>query len=293
VPKLVKAIIVGVVVTGAIYSLQTVGFVLVIRGTGLFNFAQGQLMALGAYVFYDLITYWGSTRFGLVFVVMIGILGCAGALLYRVVLAGFEGAPMWAGVMALFGVSYILDAAIRIRWSVYSLYLSPPISITRLELPFGFAASSLDLALVGTAAITLGVVLIVVYFTPAGLQMRASAENRLLAAYAGVHVDRISMITWFLATALVAIAGLAIALRTQVDPSIASGFLVAFPAVVLGGMDSIVGGIVGSFLIVLVTSVSVTYFGGDIALPIAYAVLFAILLVRPSGLFGTPDIVRV
>jgi len=289
----VKDLLVGIVVTGALFSLGSVAFVLVIRGTGVFNFAQGQMLALGAYVLFELVTRLGEARFGVALVLTLGLLGVVGALTYRVVLVHLEGAPLWTIVMALFGLGYILDALIRMRWSSQVEFLPLPFSMQRLELPLGFATTQLDLVLTLASLVMLAAVLAIVYLTPIGLHMRMSAENRTLAAYAGIKVERIAVLSWAMAGALIAFAGIGVALRTNVSTDVEGSFLVAFPAVVVGGLESIVGAIVGSFLLVTILEFGVTYINAEISLPLSYAILLGILLVRPYGLFGARDIVRV
>lgn len=277
---------------GLLYSLQAIGFVLVIRGTGVLNFAQGQILALGAYVYLDL-----STRLGLNFAVsvlgMVLILAVFGRVLYGIVLVRLQGAPLWGVVMALFGVASMLDAFLQIRWGSTVRYLAPPIPIEPVLLPGGFPSDSLDLLMDGVSVLVIALVLGLIYFTPLGLRMRASAEHRTLAAYSGVNVRDVAIVSWTLSAGIIGVAGLAVALRTALSPELTLSFLTAFPAVVLGGVESIFGAIVASFILAFVLQLGVTYFGSEVAVPLAYLVLFLVLIVRPYGLFGARDIVRV
>jgi branched-chain amino acid transport system permease protein len=290
----VKLLLVSIILVGLLYSLQALGFVLVIRGTGVLNFAQGQMLALGAYI------TWGfaqnaPTRSGFIkgLAVMLVVMVVLGVLMYRVILARLEGAPIWAVVMALFGIGAILDAVIQIQWGSAALFLNLPVPVTGVQLPFGVISNPLDLSIAGgSAAIIIGL-LALVYLTPLGLRMRASAENKALAAYAGVSIRSIGIISWALAAGMVGLAGLALALRTTVSPELELAFLTAFPAVVLGGFESIVGAVVASFLLAAIVQFGVYYFGSPIAVPLAYVVLLATLLIRPQGLFGARDIVRI
>lgn len=289
-----KLLLVSVVLIGLLYSLQALGFVLVIRGTGVLNFAQGQMLALGGYITWAFVQN-APTRTGFMegMALMVVVLVVLGILLYRVVLARLEGAPIWAVVMALFGIGAILDAVIQIQWGSSTLFLPLPVPVTGVQLPLGIVSNPLDLAIAGGSFIIIVGLLALVYLTPLGLRMRASAENKALAGYAGVSVGSIGVISWALAAGMVGLAGLALALRTTVSPELELAFLTAFPAVVLGGFESIAGAVVASFILAAVVQFGVYYFGSPIAVPIAYVVLLATLLVRPQGLFGARDIVRI
>lgn len=277
---------------GLLYSLQAIAFVLVIRGTGVLNFAQGQMLALGAYVFLDLATAFGLS-FGVALVVMVVVLALFARVLYAVVLVRLQGVPIWSVVMALFGVASALDAVIQMRWGSTAQYLPPPIAITPVTLPGGFPTDSLDLLMDGLSLALIVAVLAVVYFTPLGLRMRASAEHRALAAYSGIDVQDIAAVSWTLSAGIAGVAGLAVALRTVVSPELSLTFLTAFPAVILGGLESVLGAVFASFVLAFVLQLGVTVFGSESALPLAYAILLIVLVVRPYGLFGARDIVRI
>jgi branched-chain amino acid transport system permease protein len=195
--------------------------------------------------------------------------------------------------MALFGVGSVLDSLLQIQWGSEPKFLQQPFLFGRVLLPGGFVTNPTDLAIAIFAAGAIVVLLAVIYLTPLGLRMRATAENQLLAAYAGVDVRIISTVAWLLAAIYVALAGIAVALRTTVSPELELSFLTAFPAVVLGGFESIGGAVVGSFILAALLQLAITYFGSPVALPLAYLVLLLTLVVRPQGLFGARDIIRI
>jgi branched-chain amino acid transport system permease protein len=291
-----KVLAVSIVLIGLVYSLQALGFVLVIRGTGVLNFAQGQMLALGAYLLWDLTGRFQGAyqpRFVAALAIAIVLMGLFGALLFRLVLVRLEGAPAWAVVMALFGVGAVLDSLLQIQWGSEPKFLQQPFVFGRVDLPGGFVTNPTDLAIAACAAGAILGLLGVVYLTPLGLRMRASAENQALAAYAGVNVRAVSTAAWLLASVYVALAGIAIALRTTVSPELELSFLTAFPAVVLGGFESIAGAVIGSFILAAALQLAITYVGSPVALPLAYLLLLLTLVVRPQGLFGARDIIRI
>jgi branched-chain amino acid transport system permease protein len=289
----VKLLVVSVALIGVLYSLQALGFVLVIRGTGVLNFAQGQMLALGGYLFYDFVTGQFGSQFVPSLVAMLLVSCVLGVLIYRLVLARMEGAPPWAVVMALFGVGAILDALIQIRYGADPKILPTLFGFEPVHLAGGLITNRSDLFIFVISTAFIAALLALVYLTPLGLRMRASAENKDLAAYTGIRVKRIATISWGLSSFYVALAGLAIALRTTVSPELELAFLTAFPAVVLGGFESIVGAVVGSFLLAIILQIGVINFGSPVALPLAYLVLLLVLMLRPQGLFGARDIIRI
>src|SRR5258708_10636636 len=113
------------------------------------------------------------------------------------------------------------------------------------------------------------VVLGVVYFTPLGLRMRASAEHRTLAAYSGVNVHSVGVASWMLSAGVVGVSGLAVALRTVVSPELTLSFLTAFPALILCGLESIMGALVAAFIFSFLLQIGVTLFGSAAAPPLA------------------------
>jgi branched-chain amino acid transport system permease protein len=286
------ATIVSIIVTGVFYSIQAMGFVLVFRGTGVFNFAQGFMLELGAYVTYSFVTRFDG-KFWPAVVLMIVVMSCLGAILYRLVLVHLEGAALWASVMALFGIGYILDGYISLQWNAQLLYLVPPISTRLISLPFGFTVPLLDLVLTVVAIGMILATLAILQFTSIGLHMRAASENKALGAYCGLKIERIATFSWVLAAALIGFAGIAEGLTTSISPDLSNTFIAVFPAVVLGGMESAIGAIVGSFLLVTLIQLGTLYIAPDAALPISYTVLLIVLLVRPSGLFGAKEVVRI
>jgi branched-chain amino acid transport system permease protein len=292
----VRVLAVSIVLIGLVYSLQALGFVLVIRGTGVLNFAQGQMLALGAYLLWDVSGRFEGDyqpRFLAALAASVIVMGIFGALLFRLVLVRLEGAPIWAVVMALFGVGAVLDSIIQIQWGSEPKFLQQPFVFGRVELPGGLVTNPTDLGIAAFSTGAIAVLLLVIYATPLGLRMRASAENQLLAAYAGVDVSRISTVAWLLSSVYVALAGIAIALRTTVSPELELSFLTAFPAVVLGGFESIAGAVAGSFILAAALQVAITYLGSPVALPLAYLLLLVMLVIRPQGLFGARDIIRI
>lgn len=287
-----SAIFVAIIVSGVLYSLQAVAFVVIYRATGVINFAAGFLLELGAYIAYSLIGALGGD-FWLATVLTVIAVACIGALLYRLVLVHMEGAPLWASVMALFGIGYIIEAYIGLQWNAEQVYLLPPISTRLLTIGLGMRITVEYLVITIAGVVLLAATLLVIRYTSIGIKMRATGENKILAAYGGINVGRISTFAWLLGGALIGFSGIANGLESSISPDLASTFLAVFPAIIFGGLESFAGAIVGSFVLVAVITYGTFYISPDIALPLSYSVLLLVLLVRPSGLFGAKDIVRI
>lgn len=287
-----RVLLVSGLVLGLLYSVQALAFVLVIRGTGVMNFAQGQILALGAYVFLALNGLAGGS-FLTALIGMLVLAAVLGVVVYDGVVRHLARAPLWTVVIALFAVGLVLESLIQIRWGSEPRFMEPPVQPRPVHLPGGLVTDTLDLLMGAIAIVYIAAVVLATYFTPLGRRMRASADNQALAMHAGIDTRRIGRISWVLGSMMAALAGLMVAVRTTVSPALTLAFLTAFPAVLIGGFESIGGAVVGAFLLAYVLQAGVTYLGGAVALPLAYALLFAMLLFRPHGLFGARDIVRI
>ena len=287
-----QVLVISTFTLGLLVALQAVAFVIVIRGTGVLNFAQGSVLALGAYLVLTV-----ELRLGIpplpAIAAMLVLMGVLGVVLYVVLLRRLQGAPVWAVLVSLFGLDAILIGAIQAIWGTTDQYLVPLAARQRVVLPGGLPTDVQDIIVSAMALGALALVLALVYRTPLGLRMRASADAPDLASYAGISVRRVGAISWALSLALAGLAGTSIAVRSSLTPELSAVFLTAFPAVLIGGLESILGAVVGSFLLALILTTGVVLFGSETALPLAYGMLLVVLIVRPYGLFGARDIVRV
>jgi branched-chain amino acid transport system permease protein len=286
----VSALIEGVSL-GGVYALIGLGLVLAFRATETFNFAHGQYMLLPAFLVGMLTSTYGFSLWSalLLSLVMIGVVG---AVIYRLVLKRTTGLPVFMGVIATLGVASVLDGVMGIVFG-----------INQYDIPIGFLPrSSIVVAGVTTswtvvclAAFSFFLALLValtVQFSRFGRHVRAAGQDPILASLGGINVPRMYLISWFVAAVLAGIAGITYAATNVVDSSLENIALLAFPAVLLGGLDSIWGAIVGGLIVGVVQGfVDATVGGGDID-AITYGLLLVIILVLPQGLFGTKQIAR-
>jgi len=274
---------------GCIYGLVALGFVLIFKATEVINFAQGEMMVIGAFIAYSLITmlnldYW------LALLITILALGLFGMLLERFVLRSLIGEPVFAIVMLTIGLGYAIRSGVSMvpGWGTDTYGFHTP--FTDKNLHYGDLVISWE----QVSVILMTLVLIIVLFcffryTRMGIAMRATSQNQLAAVYMGISVNRVFSLTWTISAALGGIAGILLAPFTFVHMNMGFIGLKAFPAAVLGGFGSIPGAMVGGVIIGVTESLSGVYLPEgwkDIA---AYIILILVLMLRPEGLFGIQE----
>jgi branched-chain amino acid transport system permease protein len=290
-PQVAQAIV-GTLVLGSLYSLVGVGFVVLYRATGVINFAQGSFMVLGGYIFWSLMEQHGFS-FPMALLCTVVILGAAGAATYIVLLRRLVGAPEFVLVIASLGLSVVIEVVVVLIWGPNGHTLKENLSVTPLVSLANLHISALDFFSVGLAGAIIAALDMWMRYTRMGVRMRAVADTPLLASLLRINIHTMSAIAWAIAAVCAGAAGVLYAQRTSLDPvGLQALGLVAFPAILLGGMDSIRGVLVGGVLLAAVQNVATIVFGGDWSDVIAYAVLLVVLLVRPRGLFGTREVVR-
>lgn len=290
--QLVWQAVVDTLTLGATYSLVAVGFVVIFRATGLFNFAHGHFMALAGYL---AVTIERSTGLGYVgvAVIVVGLMFAVGALTYAVLLRPLLGYPLWAAVMVTLGVSIVIEGIISIVWYQNSFDLSWVAPLDRVDVGLGAVTSNIALFNVAVAAVVFIVLDRWLSKTRAGVRMRAAAENPLLAGLSGVRVVGYFALAWGIAGATAALAGLGYSTQALVSPSLIGLGLRAFPAALIGGMDSVRGAAAGGLLVALAETIGVRVFGSAAADAIVFLILILTLTLRPYGLFGSREVARV
>ena len=295
--QLVQYLIAGIAL-GAQYSLVVLGFVVIYKATGVINFAQGGLVVLGAYLAYNAVDTW---RLPFALAVLIAMVGGAlvGALVEVLVLRRMVGQPVVAVTMSTIGLLFVLEEVVTSVWGTGEHNLGDPWGVRAAHL--GDVTVPLkDLFTIALAAAVLGGFFALFRLTRTGLAMRATAVDQEAALAQGISVRRVVAASWAVAGAVAAVAGVtAGAGNIQVRPSLGALALFAFPAMILGGLDSPGGAVVGG-LVIGVTQVLTAGYQDDVApwlgdgfhTVMPYVVMVVILLVRPFGLFGTPEVRR-
>lgn len=301
---------------GGIYAVIALGFVIVYRATHTLNFAQGAVVTLGAYVTYLLsgpirglkfdnppsllrLPYW------LALLVAMVLMGGFGWLLEVLVIRRFRGRPVFAIIMATLGVGTIMGALMNVVWGTSPVNLVTPFG-TKPRHPYGgIRINDVDIA----TLVIIFAIAVAFFFgfqrSKLGTAMKATAFDQEAAIAQGISPKVIFGASWALSCALATLAGVLLAsgagsVATQVSPGLGLFALVGFPAIVLGGVDSLEGAVLGGMIIGIVQAISATYeskieryVGNEFWKLTPYLLMIAVLLVRPSGLFGTKEVRRV
>ncbi|HEY1775333.1 MAG TPA: branched-chain amino acid ABC transporter permease [Solirubrobacteraceae bacterium] len=275
---------------GGTFALIALGLVLAFRATRTFNFAHGEMMLLGAFIVGYFQLRHGSTAVALL--VALSATAVVGAGFYLLVLRRMTGMSHFMSIIATFGLAAILDGTMGILFPALQYTIVLPGVPTSSVHVLGALVSAASLTLAAFAIALAVIVAAIVRFTHLGLMIRAAGQDPLLASQCGIKVRRLYTGSWAIAGLLAAVAGITYGSSAIVTTSIDNLGLVAIPAMVLGGMDSVGGAVVGGILVGLMQGFVQVYLGGQYVDVLTYTILLAALLVYPQGLFGTKEIVR-
>jgi len=265
---------------GCIYALVALGFVLIYKATETVNFAQGGFLGYTAAALMGW-PYWA----GMVFAIL--VMAVFGMVVERVVLRPVLGQPQFTVVMVTIGVGYVMRGVVTMvpGWGTETLKLPTPFA--EKVITVAGAALALDQIMIIILTAGLCMLLFVFFrFTRLGVAMQATSQNQLAAYYMGIPVRRVNMLIWGISAGVAAFAGILLAPITFVHSNMGFLGLKAFPAAVVGGFGSVPGAIVGGLVIGLVESFAGFYLPEGFKDIAAYIVVLAVLMIRPSGLFG-------
>ncbi len=292
---LLQLVINGLVV-GCIYSLVALGFVIIYKSSGILNFAQGEFLLLGAYVFLAIVSQ-ANVPTVPALLLTFAFATLLGLALERVVLRPLIGEPIISVIMVTLGLSSILRAIVQGIWGtdtrpVVSVFSLDPIQLGPLPVARGYLYSGACVAVLLVA-----LTLFFKYSRP-GIAMRATAASQQVALSMGISVRHIFALSWSIAAVVSAAGGILLAtMRGGVDGSLAILGLKVLPVVIVGGLDSVGGAILGGLLVGVLENLAGGYldpiFGGGVKEVAPFVALVLILMIRPYGLFGKVRIERV
>ncbi|MEU8528091.1 branched-chain amino acid ABC transporter permease [Streptomyces sp. NPDC048629] len=282
---------------GSVYALIALGFVVIFRATEVVNFAHASLLLAGGYVtavLHSSIGFWPA--------LLVGIAGAAlvGAAVEFLVMRRYRGSDHSVLAIVTIGVDILLATELTRRIGTDILALGDPWGDAVVTVG-GISIAETRIAALLAAALLITAFLLAFRFTSWGVAMRAAAENRETAALMGIRLGRVSLGAWAVAGGLAAVAALFLTVfpTPGLERSTSLAAMKAFPAAILGGLDSTTGALVGGLLVGITESLATGYQGdltflgrgiGDLA---PYLVMVAVLLIRPAGLFGTKELARV
>jgi branched-chain amino acid transport system permease protein len=276
-----------------LYGLLAIGYVVVYRSTGVLNFAHGGFMVLGGFLGYSMV------RAGLPGVLVMGLVVVVGVAIgwafYRFLMRRFAGEEAWAPVLVTVGIGFfLLVGLVQLIWTTHARQLEAS--------DLGFTNRTLDL--VGGVSLTTVDLLVLCVFvfvwlgllgfyrwSPLGIRMRAASQDHHLAAYRSINIDLLFGMVWALAVGLAMFAGFSYGIEFRFEPAMAILALKAFPVALAGGMDSVLGVGVAALAIGLGEAAVQIYIDPALAEVLPFMVLLLVLMARPWGLFGTPEVV--
>ncbi|HVK74736.1 MAG TPA: branched-chain amino acid ABC transporter permease [Kofleriaceae bacterium] len=287
-------VLVAGLLAGVMYSMVALGFVLIYKASGVFNFAQGSLVLFAALTFVSLVErglgFWAAL--GVTLAVMIAI----GVAVERAVLRPLVNRPPMTLFLATLGLSYVLEGVAQIAWGAQVHGLELGITDVPFEI-HGVFVSRFDLVAAATAATLVATLSALFKWTRAGLALRAVADDPLAALAVGIDLRRLWALVWAIAGVVALIAGLLWGARVGVQFSLSLIVLRALPVLIIGGFSSVTGTIVGGLLVGASEKLAEVYVGplvgGGIENWFPYGLALVFLLIRPTGLFGEPAIERV
>jgi branched-chain amino acid transport system permease protein len=292
---LVQLLVNGLIV-GALYGVVAMCFVLIYKASQVVNFAQGEFVLIGAWACWWLVTSM-QLPFWLAFPVCLVFMALLGVLVQVIVLRPLIGEPVISIVMVTIGLSIFFQALLKWMFGVF-VQPFPQVFSTQSVQILGLNVESAYLMSLGISFVIMAGFAWFFKFSRFGLAMRATAFDQQAAQSMGVSVKQVFAVAWAISSVVSALAGVVVGLVSGVSASVATVGVKVFPAVIVGGLESIVGGVLGGLIIGLLEGLAqfvdseYLHFGNLITIAPFYAMLI-ILLIKPYGLFGTKTIERV
>ena len=281
---------VNIVVLAAIYALIACGYVLIYRVSRVLNLAHGELMMLGAYMLLATASLfagnpWMAVAAALLLSLVVGI------LVYVLLMRKMTGEMVLAAVLATVALGILLRGLVVLIWSAQQQYPGQRLQLANppIELLGGARISTYAAILVVTTAAVYAALFIFMRFGRWGVRMRAAGQSPLLAAQRGINLHAIYALAWSLSTLTGSIAGMLIALDSGLTGTMVIIGLKAFPAALVGGLDSLVGALAGALIVAGAEVLLIHYVDPLLSDVVPFLVLIAMLIVRPWGLFGTRE----
>jgi len=290
----VQLLVTGLVL-GSVYAMVALGFVLIYKSSSVINFAQGELVLIGAYMALWMtvslhIPFLISFVLTLVFAVILGF------AIERLFLRPMIGEPILSVIMLTIGLSAFLKGLVIILWGTETRVFPEIFSQEPVKLGF------VRISQVYIWSLVLSIIFLVIFtlffkYTDIGIAMRATADDQTAALSMGISVKRVFAMAWAVAAVVAAVGGILLGNINGINISVAQFGLRVFPVVILGGLDSVPGAIIGGFIIGIIENLASgyldPYFGGGVREVASFVVLVIILMIKPYGLFGLERIERV
>ncbi|MBW2203262.1 MAG: branched-chain amino acid ABC transporter permease [Deltaproteobacteria bacterium] len=278
---------------GSIYALVALGFVLIYKATSILNLAQGEFLMVGAYICLSItldfgLNFFASFMLTMVFSVILGL------AVERLVLRPLIGEPIISVIMVTLGLTYILRGLVIMIWGndirQFNIFPEQPVDFWGVKLTYLYLYS------LGISLVLLTVFAIFFKYARTGIFMRAVADHQTAAQSMGISVRGVFAMSWCISAVVSSIGGILVGNIAGVGVDLSYIGLKVLPAVILGGLDSILGAIIGGLIVGILEFLSAGYL--DPYIPainevFPFIVLVLVLMIKPYGLFGTEEIERV
>jgi branched-chain amino acid transport system permease protein len=283
-------LVANVIVLAAIYALVSSGYVLVYRVSRVLNLAHGELMMVGAYLL--VATAGLFARDPVVALLLAALCGLVmGIVVYMVLMRWMTGEAVLAAVLITIALGILLRGLTILIWTTQEYYPAasfgwhnPPVRIAP-----GVQISAASLAMVFLTVAVYAGLFVFLQFTRWGVRMRAAGQNPLLAEQRGIRLHAVYAFAWGLSTFTASLAGMLLALDSGVESTMATIGLKAFPAALVGGLDSLLGAAIGALIVASAEIAAIQYVDPLLSDVVPFIVLLIILAIRPWGLFGSRE----
>jgi branched-chain amino acid transport system permease protein len=289
-------LLVNGLIVGALYGVVAMSFVLIYKASRIVNFAQGEFLLIGAWTCWWLLTSW-QLPFWIGFPITLVFMLIFGVVLQVVVLRPMIGEPIISVIMVTIGLSIVFQAAMKWMFGVFAkpfpqIFASPTLDV------FGLQVQTVYVVSLGISILIMAGFGWFFKYSRLGLAMRATAFDQQVAQSLGISVRQMFAMSWAISAMVSAVAGVTVGVVNGVSSALSFFGIKVFPAVILGGLDSVIGAVIGGLIVGVLENMahyldSQWLNWGNMYEIAPFYVLIAILMVKPYGLFGTKDIERV
>lgn len=291
--ELLQQVVSGIA-SGGIYASLALALVLIYNAMGLVNFAQGEMAMFATFLAFTLIDHGLNYWIALPLTLLLAFAG--GVLIERAVIRPVERAPILTMVIVTLGLATLFNGLAGFLFGYVPRSFPSPFSVVTVNLAGAFV-SYRDLGVMGVSAVVLVLIYLLLQRTTVGLAMRAAAHHPDASRLLGVRVSWMLALGWGLASAVGAVSGIMVAPILLLEPNMMQTVIIyAFAAAVLGGIESPLGAVVGGLIVGVTVNLAGAYVpgvGGDLQLAVAFAIIVAVLVMKPNGLFGHAAVRRV
>lgn len=278
------------IASGGLYALAALAFVLVYKATRVVNIAIGELLMMGAYLFFTFAAMWALPLWVAIPAAVLAS-GALGALIERTIIRPLLGEPPISVFMVTVGLASVLIGIVEMIWTADQRRLPDFMPTQPIMIGEAFLAPKVFCGAV-IALVFIAAVLLVFRFWRGGVALRATASDQAAAYSVGINVPRVFSLAWVVSAMIAAVSGIIVGSIGGLSSNMGVFGLSVLVVVIVGGLDSVLGALVGGLVIGLVEALAGAYLGGEYKLLATFIVLVVILMMRPYGLFGTHEIER-